>query len=117
MRHIFSATFVLILFFASPVRAETAHIHGPGGHSHGPATSEFVIQKAGEKVKSLVENGKLEASWGDYKVVSAAKREMATGTEWVVTLKNEKSKDLDKQTLHLFFTSYGSYIATNFTGQ
>lgn len=117
MRHVSLVVLVSSCFFISPAIAETAHIHGPGGHSHGPASSELLIQKASEKVKSLVAAGKLDASWGDYKVIGTTEREMSTGKEWVVSLKNDKANEVEKQTLYVFFTSYGSYIATNFTGK
>ncbi|MDP2806197.1 MAG: DUF6488 family protein [Gallionellaceae bacterium] len=117
MRTLLTAMFVSSVVFVTPAMAETAHVHGPGGHMHGPVSSEFVIQKASEKVKSLIENGKLDASWSNYQIIGTSQREMSTGKEWVVSLKNDKAKEVEKQSLHLFFTSYGSYIATNFSGK
>lgn len=88
-----------------------------GGHSHGPISSEKVINKATDKVTTLIESGKLDKSWADVKVVGATQKTFANETEWVVTFKNEKVSDVTKQTLYLFFTLDGAYIATNFTGK
>ncbi|MEI7843015.1 MAG: DUF6488 family protein [Gallionellaceae bacterium] len=117
MHILLTSILISSVVLVSPAMAETAHIHGPGGHEHGPASSELLVKKSAEKVKSLVESGKLDASWSEYKVIGTVKREMSTGAEWVVSLKNDKAKEAEKQTLYLFFTSYGSYIATNFTGK
>ena len=73
--------------------------------------------KATEKVKSLAESGKIDKSWAGIKAVGATQKTFANESEWVVTFKNEKVSDVTKQTLYLFFTLDGSYIATNFTGK
>ncbi|EKD89014.1 MAG: hypothetical protein ACD_34C00235G0002 [uncultured bacterium] len=117
MRNISTALLVSSLLFTSPVMAGAGHDHGNGGHSHGPVSSEAVTQKATVKVKSLVESGKLEKSWADSKALGANQKTFSNEVEWVVTFKNDKVSDATKQTLYLFFTLDGSYIATNFTGQ
>lgn len=117
MRNISTALFVSSLLFASPVMAGTGHDHDNGGHSHGPISSEGVIKKATGKVKSLIESGKLDKSWADSKTIGASQKTFSNETEWVVTFKNDKASDATKQTLYLFFTLDGGYIATNFTGK
>ena len=117
MRNISTALLVSSLLFTSPVMAGAGHDHGNGGHSHGPVSSEAVTQKATVKVKSLVESGKLEKSWADSKALSASQETFSNETEWVVMFKNDKISDATKQTLYLFFTLDGGYIATNFTGK
>ena len=49
--------------------------------------------------------------------LGANQKTFSNEVEWVVTFKNDKVSDATKQTLYLFFTLDGSYIATNFTGQ
>lgn len=117
MRNISTALLVSSLLFVSPVMAGAGHDHGSGGHSHGPISSEAVIQKATGKVKSLAESGKVDKSWADSKPLSASQKTFSNEVEWVVTFKNDKVSDATKQTLYMFFTLDGSYIATNFTGK
>lgn len=117
MRNVSTVLLVSSLLFTSPVMAGAGHDHGGGGHSHGPVAGEAVIMKATEKVKSLAESGKIDKSWAGIKAVGATQKTFANESEWVVTFKNEKLSDVTKQTLYLFFTLDGSYIATNFTGK
>ena len=112
MRNISTALLVSSLLFVSPVMAGAGHSHANGGHSQGPISSEMAIQKATQKVKSLVESGKLDKSWADVKAVGASSK----GGEWVVTYKNDKVSDAAKQTLYVFYSLDGIYTATNFTG-
>ncbi len=113
MRNISTALLVSSLFFVSPVMAGAGHDHGSGGHSHGPISSEGVINKANGKVNSLIKSGKLDKSWADVKAVGASTK----GDEWVVTYKNDEVSDVAKQTLYVFFSLDGVYIAANFTGK
>ena len=39
------------------------------------------------------------------------------GKEWKVTFKDPAAKDKTKETLYMFFTQPGNFIAANFTGQ
>jgi hypothetical protein len=39
------------------------------------------------------------------------------GKEWKVTFKDATPKDKSKETLYMFFTLPGNFIAANFTGQ
>lgn len=118
MRNFSTALLVSSLLFTSPVMAGAGHDHGSGGHSHshGPVSSEVAVKKATEKVKSLVASGKIDKSWADVKAAGASQKTFGNETEWVVTFKNEKISDPSRQTLYLFFTLDGRYIATNFTG-
>jgi len=117
MRIISTALFVSALLITSPVMAGSGHDHGNGGHSHGPISSEGVIKKATKQVKALAERGKLDKSWVGIAAEGASQKTYSNETEWVVTFRNNKVSDPEKQTLYLFFTLDGSYIATNFTGK
>ena len=110
MRNISTVLLVSSLLFASPVMV---YAHGSGEQSHGAASFNDIIKKATEKVKSLVESGKLGKNWADVQYDSATTK----GDEWVVKYKNDKESDPAKQTLYLFFGLDGAYSATNFTGK
>jgi len=98
--------------------ASGTHEHGAGGsHSHGPISSDAAVKKATTKVTSLIEGGKLDKSWANLKAVGATQKDFGKGPEWVVTFKNDTVSDATKQTLYLFYSLDGTYIATNFTGK
>jgi len=119
MRNLSTALLVSSLLFASPVMAGAGHDHGSGGHSHsqGPVSSDVAVKRATDKVKSIVESGKIDKSWADVKATGATQKTFGGETEWVVTFKNDKVSDVAKQTLYLFYTVDGMYIAANFTGK
>ena len=87
MRNVASVLLVSSLLFVSPVMAATGHDHGAGGHSHGSISSNEVIVKATQKVKSLVESAKLDKSWADIKADGAKTQD----NEWVVLGSSPKS--------------------------
>lgn len=118
MRTISTALLVSTFLFTAPAFAGTGHEHGPGGsHSHGPISSEAAIKKAEKQVKTLISRGKLDKTWADATATGATQKDFGKGAEWVVTVKNEKAADPAKQTLYVFYTVNGSYLATNFTGK
>ncbi len=117
MRNISITLLVSTLLIASPAMAGAGHEHGPdGGHSHGPINNAAAINKAEKQVKTLIERGKLDKSWADAKATGATQKDFGKGAEWIVTFKNEKTRDAGKQTLYVFYTLNGTYIASNFTG-
>ncbi|MDP1524419.1 MAG: DUF6488 family protein [Rhodocyclaceae bacterium] len=105
------------LLLAAPAFAGTGHEHGPGGsHTYGPLTATLAIKQAEKQLKTLVERGKLDKSWSGIKATEATKKDFGKGPEWVVSFKNEKA-EAGKQTLYVFYTLSGSYLASNFTGK
>lgn len=118
MRNISIVLLASTLFCAAPAIAGTGHEHGPGGsHSHGPISGDAAIAKAQKHVKTLVARNKLDKSWADAKATGATQKDFGKGAEWVVTVKNEKAGDAAKQTLYVFYTVDGTYIASNFDGK
>lgn len=106
------------LLTSSPAMAGTGHEHGPGGsHTSGPITSETAIKRAEKQLQTLVTKGKLEKSWASVKSTGATQKDFGKGPEWIVSFKNDKEADASKQTLYVFYTLKGSYIASNFTGK
>jgi hypothetical protein len=87
-----------------------------GGHSHGPISNDNVINRALKKVKQMAHAGKIDATWSAVKTARAEQKTFSKGPEWVVTFKNDKVSDTAKQTLYLFFSLDGHYIAANYTG-
>jgi hypothetical protein len=88
-------------------------------HFHGntPAPESTVKGCASQHKEALVKSGKLEASWQAAKQDKAELVEGKNGKEWKVTFKNPGVADKSKETLYLFYTPPGNFIAANFTGQ
>lgn len=109
---------VLMFLFGQTVFA------GPGGghshdhgHLHGPISSEQAVKKATKHVQKLVKKGKIDASWSGVASKSVEEKSFGHGPEWVVTFENKAAEDPEKQTLYVFYTINGKYLASNFSGQ
>ena len=111
------STLVLGLALAT----STPSIAGPGGscHFHGsaPASEAVVLDCATQRKATLVTAGKLDKSWQLPKADKVEQVEGKKGKEWRVTFNDPAAKDKAKQTLYMFFTLPGNFIAANFTGQ
>ena len=116
MKHLIALVSLASAFaLSTPAMAD----EGSSCHFHGkkPAAESTVLGCASAYKNSLVKNGKLDSSW---QAVKEDKVEMADGKkgkEWKVTFKNPAVTDKSKETLYLFFTLPGNFIAANFTGQ
>ena len=120
MKHSVTAL-VLSFLLGSSVMASTEHNHGHGhGHGHEHAetivSQEVVEKNAGEAIASLVERGKVDKSWLSIKPSSADKKIFNGHSEWVVAFVNKSISDTEKQTLYVFLTLGGGYIAANYSG-
>ena len=65
----------------------------------------------------LVAHGKIGKSWQAVKHDKAEIAQGAKGKEWKVSFKDTAAKDKTKETLYMFFSLPGNFIASNFTGQ
>lgn len=112
-----SLLFSTSLVFASPLLAGSGHEHdSDGGHAHGPVSSDKAVERAMKKVKQLAADGKIDASWSGLPAASVEQKVYSKQAEWVIVFKNDKVSDAVKQTLYLFFSLDGHYIAANYTG-
>lgn len=103
-----------------PVHAGGGHSHDKdGGHStsHGPIDSNSAKAKASRIVANLAKKGVIDKSWKGTMPAKAEKKTFTKGTEWVVSFKNSELKDKTKQTLYIFYSLDGHYIAANYTGK
>lgn len=96
--------------FADP--GNSCHFHGKK-----PAAEATVNSCAQQRKDALVKSGKLDADWSAIKPASIEVIEGKKGKEWKVTFKSATAKDKSKETLYMFFTPPGNFIAANFTGQ
>lgn len=124
MKHIISSiasnAASLVGLVAALGAAPAAFAGGDGDcHFHGakPATEATVLGCAAQRKESLVGSGKIDKAW---QAIKHDKAEMVDGKkskEWKVTFKDAAAKDKSKETLYMFFTLPGNFIAANFTGQ
>lgn len=116
MKHFASiATLVATLAFAP-----AAFAGGGGGcHFHGnaPIKETILVGCASEYKDGLASNGKIDPSWKGVKLDKAETVEGKNMKEWKFTFKNPAEKDAAKQTLYMFYTLTGNFIAANFTGK
>ena len=92
--------------------AEDCHFHG--GQA---ATQETVSGCAIKRQQALISGGKIDKSWQAIKPASFEQVDGQRGKEWKVTFKDPAAADRAKETLYMFFTAQGNFIAANFTGK
>jgi len=113
MRYFITTILSLFLLLTSQAYAGSGHDHG---HSHAPVSKEEAENLATESVARLVERNKVDRSWQSVAAHKSEKKEFGGRMEWVVTFKNEKISDPEKQTIYVFLSLEGQYIAANHTG-
>ena len=94
----------------SPSSTNSSHHSGPINKMDAIITASIIVNK-------LALGGKIDKSWIDTYTNKAIKRQYPSGKEWVVTFHNRKINDREKQTLYIFLTEQGKYVAANYTGQ
>ena len=115
-------TILLIGFIISlsvfPTMAGTGHDHG---HDHSqpstPIGQEQAQKNATEIVAGYINTDKLDKSWASIEASSIEKITTQGRPEWKIVFVNKNIPDADKQTLYVFLTLGGDYIAANFTGK
>lgn len=105
---------LLLSFLSSGAVAGAGHDHS---HSHHPVSQSQAEETATKSVSMLVDKGKLDASWKLVKVTQTKQEKFSGHQEWVVSFKNEKVSDPSKQTLYVFLSLSGEYLAANYTGK
>ena len=70
-----------------------------------------------ERPCTRVSKGVLDKSWSEMKPTKAYQKTFKKEPEWVVEFVNSAAPDKEKQTLYVFYTLDGHYMATNFTGK
>lgn len=119
MKQLLLALCISLALINTPALAGAGHEHGPGGSHkpHGGPVDEATIIKRATKVKNnLAEKGTISSSWKAKSYTIITKKTYAKGPEWVVTFNNYEVKDKNKQTLYIFYSLDGHYIAANYTG-
>lgn len=116
MKHI-----IITLASAAVLGMSAPAFASPGGscHFHGnKAASEATVAScAVQRKDALATSGKIDAAWKAVKQEKIEQVDGKKGKEWKVIFKDPAAKDKTKETLYMFFTMPGNFIAANFTGQ
>lgn len=116
MKTIFTAAALLASLFTAPAaladKGSSCHFHGSK-----PATEAVVSDCAQQRKAALIKAGKLEATWQTAPQDKAELVDGKKGKEWKVSFKNPAAADAAKQTLYIFFSQPGNFIAANHTGK
>ena len=93
------------------------------GHDHGSSEPQIVVDEATAKSNAtnilalLIERKKIENSWASIVASSVEKKTFNGVPEWIIRFVNDDIADSSKQTLYIFLTINGDYIAANYTGK
>lgn len=120
MNKSFIATIATIAVSAAVAWAPAAYADEGGScHFHGakPAAESVVSSCANQRKQALVKGGKLDKSWAAIQPEKVETVDGKKGKEWKLTFKNPTATDAGKQTLYMFYSLPGNFIAANFTGQ
>ena len=92
---------------------------GSDCHFHGnkAASEDTVLTCASKRKEKLISKAQIDASWKDIKHEKIEQVDGKKGKEWLVTFKDPAAKEKMKETLYMFFTPIGNFIAANFTGK
>ena len=103
------------LTFSLPaVASEDADCHF---HGSKPASQQTVSGCAAQRQQALITSGKIDKSWLAIKPSSFEQVDGRRGKEWKVTFKDPGAADKTKESLYMYFTVQGNFIAANFTGK
>jgi hypothetical protein len=120
MNKLISVASRVALLVASLGFAPITFAGGSGGcHFHGnaPVKESILTGCATAQKDALVSSGKIDAGWKGIKIDKAETVDGKSMKEWKFTFKNPGEKDSAKQTLYMFYTLSGNFIAANFTGK
>ncbi|NOY84031.1 MAG: hypothetical protein GXO96_04260 [Nitrospirae bacterium] len=108
--------FLLILFSLSTSLAYGGEGHGHTHEQTGPISSSEAGNKALDVVMKAVIKEKVPESWAQIKPATIEQKTYDQGPEWVVTFNNTEIENKEKQTLYVFLSLTGHFLAVNFTG-
>ena len=92
--------------------AEDCHFHGSKA-----ATQETVSGCAIKRQQALITGSKIGKSWQAIKPASFEQVDGKRGKEWKVTFRDPAAANKAEETLYMFFSAQGNFIAANFTGK
>lgn len=120
------AAIVVALLLGASATA-VAHPPKPGEppHSHGPRTwppthaltKDEIIDRAKRERERLIREKKVDPTFEAAAEPAAEEIVFDGRPEWVVTFRHPAPTDPARQTLYIFFTPTGRFVAANHTGK
>lgn len=116
MKSLFAISAVLT---AMAVSAPVLASEGGSCHFHGSkaASEATVLGCANQRKSALITAGKLDKRWATVTQAKVEQVDSKKGKEWKIAFKDPAAADKAQETLYMFFTLPGNFIAANFTGQ
>lgn len=116
MKHLFTIATIVAAIAVTPsaLAGEDSSCHFHGSKSAAEST---VIGCANQRRDALVKSGKLTASWQTINHEQITLVDGQKGKEWKVSFKDAAAQDKTKETLYMFFTASGNFIAANHSGK
>lgn len=116
----YNLKFIRLALFAIVAVANPAIVNaGPGAghtHSHEPATAAQIEAASVGARKKLFEQKKIPAALQTAPVAAIEQIDSQGKKEWRVSVANVGAEK-GKETLYLFFSLSGNFLAANFTGK
>ncbi|MBN4079212.1 hypothetical protein JYT26_01080 [Beggiatoa alba] len=94
--------------------AGSNHDHG---YSHDTITQQQAEDIATKNVARLADKDKIDKSWKSTRISTSEQKKFGGKTEWVITFNNKNVQDSAKQTLYIFLSLAGEYLAANYSGK
>ncbi len=116
MKHLFTIA-IFVTTFAMTLAAFAGEDSSCHFHGSKPAAESTVIGCANQRRDALVKSGKLTASWQTIKHDQIGLVDGQKSKEWKVSFKDAAAQDKTKETLYMFFTISGNFIAANHSGK
>lgn len=117
---IFRSFSMAVALVTGVIAASPLHASGDGEcHFHGkkPAAEATVLTCAEMHKSRLIKKGAIDSSWTAVKHDSIQQVDVKAGKkEWKVVFKDVAAKDKAKETLYMFFSISGNFLASNYTG-
>lgn len=113
MKKLLGTFLLLSLISITPTFAGTGHSHA----QEKAITTEEVTSLASQNIQRLIDAEKIDPSWKEVDINKIEQKTFGHDPEWVVEYKNGKISEASKQTLYMFFSIGGRYLATNYTGE
>ncbi len=105
---------LVLSLYSLAATAGAGHDHG---HSHEPVSQSQAEKIATTSVSKLADKGKIDKSWKSVSATKSEKKNFDGSMEWVVIFNNKNISDPTQQTLYIFLTLGGEYIAVNYSGK
>jgi hypothetical protein len=105
-----------IIFIVSFIISLGIFAHSGPKDSRKKIEGKTAQKMASMEIKRLVKERKIGLSWLSATYLKSVEKKFGSEKEWVVIFKNGKIKNNKKKKLYVFLSSFGDFLAANYTG-